>query len=757
MGRIGKSVKRLEDPILLKGQGQFIADINCPNQIYMRVVRSPVAFGKIKYIDTELARNINGVIDIWTGQDLKKIPPIGFRMTVIPGLEPYRQRILSLEWVRYVGEPIAVVFANNQYIAEDAAELVYMEVEEFNPQRSARDVPINFDENNSNHASSFEKKYGDLNNAFIKAENTMKLELKVGRHSGVPLETRGALANYLNHSDEIQLYGAAKVPHFNRSLISEMLNWPINKIHLFEGHVGGGFGVRGELYPEDVLVCKAAMKFKKPVKWIEDRKENLIATNHSRDQFHEIKVAFNNDGYILGFDNEFWCDQGAYIRTHAATVPDLTAAMLPGPYIFPSYRSKANIILTNKTPSGTYRAPGRYEGTFVRERTIDAIALKIKRDPIEVRKINLINKNDFPFDRKIFALGTPVIYDSGDYSGLLEKLLEKINYKQLKAEVLLRKKQGEKVGIGFGYFVEKSGLGPFDDVILSICNDGNIKLITGAASIGQGVETSLAQIISETLGVNYSSVNVIHGQTNQIERGMGAFATRVTVMTGSASYKASLILRKNILNLASEKLQEDPKNLYIEDGIIFSKNNDVRSSISFKELYKLSKDNQDQFTVKTTFETTQMTYPYGMHFAQIKLDKMTANVEIERFLIAYDVGRSINPMLVKGQLVGGAVQGIGGALFEEFLYDENMQPLSTSFVDYLIPTIKEVPEIETLILEKSPSTKNPLGVKGAGEGGITAVGAAIAAAVENAIGKEFCIDQLPISPNIIYEKMFNKN
>ena len=601
--------------------------------------------------------------------------------------------------------------------------------------------------------TTLEKKYGNLDEAFSKAENFLELDFKVGRHSGVPLETRGALANYLLFSDELQLFGAAKVPHNNRNFISEMLNWPIEKIHLFEGHVGGGFGVRGELYPEDVLVCKAAIKFKKPVKWIEDRKESLMATNHSRDQFHKVKVAFNNDGFVLGFDNEFWSDQGAYIRTHAATVPDLTAAMLPGPYVFPSYRSIANIILTNKTPSGTYRAPGRYEGTFVRERTIDAIAKKIDLDPIDVRKINLINKNDFPYDRKIFALGTPVIYDSGDFTELLEKLLEKIDYENLKPLIKKRKEKGESVGIGFGFFVEKSGLGPFDDVILTIDKNGLTKLITGAASLGQGIETSLAQIVSETLGVKYNAIEVVHGQTNQIERGMGAFATRVTVMTGSASYNAALMLRKQILNLASEKLQRKVTDLDIEDGVIYGNNDKISSSVSLKELYKLSPNNIEQFSAQSTFETNQMTYPYGIHFAQIKIDKMTSGIEIERFLIAYDIGKSINPMLVKGQLVGGAAQGIGGALFEEFKYDENMQPLSTSFVDYLIPTINEIPEIETLIFEKNPSTKNPLGVKGAGEGGITAVGSAIAAAVEDAIGEKFCIRQLPISPNVIFKNL----
>ena len=753
MGRIGTSVRRLEDPILLKGKGKFIADLNFPNQIYMRVVRSPLAFGKIIKVHTENAKNIDGVIDVWTGNDLFKIPPIGFRMTVVPGLEPYRQRVLSYDWVRYVGEPIAVVFAENNYIAEDAAEMIFPEIEEHSPQRLSTDKPKNFADNLSNHVTSLEKKYGDIDKAFSKADNFLELNLKVGRHSGVPLETRGALANFVLPSGELQLFGAAKVPHSNRIFISEMLNWPLNKIHLFEGHVGGGFGVRGELYPEDVLVCKAAITFKKPIKWIEDRKENLIATNHSRDQFHKVRVAFDNQGFVLGFDNEFWSDQGAYIRTHAATVPDLTAAMLPGPYIFPSYRSKANIILTNKTPAGTYRAPGRYEGTFVRERTMDAIARKIAKDPIEIRKINLICKNDFPFDRKIFALGTPVIYDSGDFHELLNKLLERIDYKNLKSLILKRKEQGESVGIGFGYFVEKSGLGPFDDVILSIKENGLIQLITGAASVGQGIETSLSQIVSETLGVAYTSIEVIHGQTKQIERGMGAFATRVTVMTGSATLNASLLLKKQILNLASEKLQKKVDDLSIEDGIIFSKDQEMGSSISIEELYKLSPNNLDQFIAKNTFETNQMTYPYGIHFAQVKIDKMTSGIEIERFLIAYDIGKSINPMLVDGQLVGGAAQGIGGALFEEFKYDENMQPLSTSFVDYLIPTIKEIPDIETLVLENSPSTKNPLGVKGAGEGGITAVGSAIAAAIDDAIGKNFCITQLPISPNIIFNNL----
>jgi carbon-monoxide dehydrogenase large subunit len=411
------------------------------------------------------------------------------------------------------------------------------------------------------------------------------------------------------------------VPHYNRQALAAMLGLSLDRIHLHEGHVGGGFGIRGELYPEDVLTCAAALRLGRPVKWIEDRYEHLVAANQSRGSVHRVRAAVDEHGFILGLDDEFWFDQGGYLRTHGVVVTDLTCAMLPGPYIIPAYRSVGHVRLTNKTPCGTYRAPGRFEASFVRERLVDVIADRLGLDPIVVRRRNFIAEAAMPFRREFSALGTDIVYDTGDYAGLLDKFLNRVEWETLRADVVRRGQAGEMVGLGLGFFVEKSGLGPFDDVRITLGGDGTIEVITGAASIGQGVETVLAQICADGFGTGLDRIQIIHGQTS---------------------------------------------------------------------------------------------------------------------------------MLVEGQIVGGAAQGIGASLLEEFVYDASGQPQSVTLADYLMPTIAEIPTNEVSLFEDAPTPLNPLGVKGAGEAGIAAAGAAIAAAVDDALGRTGAVRQLPITPNRLH-------
>ena len=371
---IGASVPRLEDGPLVQGRGLFAADVSFPFQLHMRVVRSTVAHGRIVSIDTAPARTYPGIVAAWTSDGLGALPPIDFRDHRVEALVPYRQPVLARGRVRYVGDPVAVVFADDPYRAEDAAEAVKVEIDELQPVLSADAEPAEFDQGLSTEPMIVEKAYGDLAAAFRSAHAVVSLDLTIGRHSGVPIETRGAIARYDAASDTLELHGAAKVPHRNREQIAKILGRPLNSVHLFEGHVGGGFGVRGELYPEDVLVCLAALRLGRPVKWIEDRHEHFVATNHSRQQHHQVRAAIDAQGRILGLEDEFFHDQGAYVRTHGARVVDLTAGMLPGPYRIPAYRAAGHYRLTNKTPAATYRSPGRYESTFVRERLMDAIA-----------------------------------------------------------------------------------------------------------------------------------------------------------------------------------------------------------------------------------------------------------------------------------------------------------------------------------------------------------------------------------------------
>ena len=736
---IGRSVPRLEDRPLLRGEGRFAADINFAEQWTMRVVRSPVAHGKIESIDAGAALALPGGHAVWTYKDIAHIPPIGFRLTGLASLEPYRQTVLAKDVVRYVGEPVAVVFAEDPYVAEDAAELVELTITQRPALLNAAEPTAEFAPGLTTEPDVVRKSYGNVDAAFRNAHAVVSLDLSVGRHTGVPLETRGAIARL--NGDVLEMHGAAKVPHWNRDRLALMLALDPTQVHLFEGHVGGGFGIRGELYPEDVLVCAAALAFERPIKWIEDRREHLIAANHSRQQRHRIRAAIDADGRILGIDNEFFHDNGAYMRTHAATVPDLAAAMLPGPYRVPAYRAAGHIRLTNKTPCGTYRAPGRYESTFVRERLLDAIAEKIGVDKVEIRRRNLLTKAAMPHALGIDTLGTHIVYDSGDYALLLDKALQLADWDDLQRDAQKRRAAGELAGAGVAMFVEKSGLGPFDDVRITVKESG-IEVVTGNASVGQGIETVVAQVCAEGLGVDYRDITVVHGQTNRIARGMGAFASRVTVMCGEATRQAAAKLRDAILNSAAELMQTEPAALAIRGrGVVRA--DGTGPSMPLASLAGLS--------AEATFQTTHMVYPYGVHIAAVRVDAETGAVAIERYAIAYDIGRAVNPMLVEGQIAGGLAQGVGGALYEEFLYNESGEPLSVTFADYLMPTAREVPTSQILLTEDAPSPLNPLGLKGAGEGGTNPVGAAIASAVDDALQRPGKVTQLPLTPQRVKE------
>jgi aerobic carbon-monoxide dehydrogenase large subunit len=746
---LGRSLPRLEDLPLLIGRGRFVDDINLPGQLHMRIVRSEHAHGDIVSVDAEAARAIPGVVAVWTGEDIRDLPPIDFRDPAAEALKPYRQPVLARGRVRYVGEPVAAVFAERTYLAEDAAALVSLEIEELPPLLAAADDPREFASGLSTEPITLRNSYGDLDAAFTAAAHVIEFDLSIGRHSGVPLETRGALARYDRTRDVLELYGAAKVPHRTRDNLARILGRAPTSVHLKEGHTGGGFGIRGELYPEDVLVSLAAIKFDLPVKWIEDRREHLMAANHSREQRHRVRAAVDAEGRVLALDNEFFHSQGAYVRTHGARVPELTSSMVPGPYRVPAYRSTAHFRLTNKTPAATYRAPGRFEGTFVRERLMDAIAAKLGIDRIEVRRRNMIGADEMPFARAMTALGTDIVYDSGDYTDLLDKALARFGWDAANAECKRRRAKGEAVGLGVTCFVEKTGLGPKDTVRVSVAPSGAVEVLTGGASLGQGFETTMAQICAEALGVDYAKITVVHGQTDLIADGIGAHASRATVVTGSATHVAAESLRAKALEVAAELLQAPLNLLTIADGVIKRTDRDTGPSITLADI--AAKHGQEGLSEEGTYRTDHMTYPYGVHAAQLRIDRDTGEVTIERFLVAYDVGRAVNPMMIEGQIAGGLAQGLGGALYEEFLYADSGAPLSVTFADYLMPTSCEVPSVDVLLTEDAPSPLNPLGIKGAGEAGVTAVGATIASAIDDAIGAPFAVTSLPVTPHAILE------
>jgi aerobic carbon-monoxide dehydrogenase large subunit len=756
---VGRSVTRLEDLPLVTGRGRYAAGISFAHQLHMRVVRSSHAHGRIVAIDASAALSSPGCVAVWTAADVAHIPPIEFRATHIQGLEPYRQPVLARGRVRYVGEPVAVVFAEDAYQAEDAAELVTVEIEELPVILAADEPPGEFEPGRSTEPTVIRKKYGDLEAAFRAAHAVIELDLSIGRHSGVPLETRGAIARYDATRDVLELHGATKRPHPNRDLLARMLGRSPSSVHLYECHIGGGFGVRGEIYPEDVLVCAAALKLGRPVKWIEDRRENLMACNHSRQQRHRIRAAIDAEGHILALDDEFFHDQGAYVRTHGARVADGTAGMLPGPYHIPVCRVVGHYRLTNKTPAATYRAPGRYESTFACERLLDAIAAKIGIDRIEVRRRNLIPKADMPYTRHFDVAASQVVIDSGDYAGLLDKALAQVGWDKLQADIKRRKAAGEAVGAGVAVFLEHSGRGPVDGVRITVDVTGAVEVVTGSASVGQGIETVIAQICADALGVDYKSVRVVHGRTDRIDHGFGAHAARATVMTGSATRIAALKVRAKAIEIAAaDFIEANVDALDVVDGKVVRANQPDGASVTLGRIASaltpaaaIAKGREPGLSADGWFHADHLAYPYGVHVAVVNVDRETGGVKVERYLAAYDVGVAVNPMLVEGQIVGGTVQGLGGALFEEFIYDESGTPLCVTFADYMMPTAREVPDVEFLLSEDAPSPLNPLGLKGAGEGGITPVGATIASAIDDAIGFPGVVTRLPVTPQRLRE------
>jgi carbon-monoxide dehydrogenase large subunit len=762
---IGLSVARLEDAALVRGAGRFVNDIALPGQLHMRIVRSPIAHGRILAIDTSRARALPGVVAVWTHDDVTEIPPVDFRDPSASALLPYRQPLLARGAVRYVGEPMAAVFSTDPYSAEDAAELVTADFAPLPVLLSASGPPGEFAPDQSTEAQVLEHSFGDIRQAFADASLVVELDLDLGRHSAVPMETRGAIGVYEETTDVLRLLGAAKVPHRNRDTLCRMLGRSPAAMHLHESHVGGGFGVRGELYPEDVLVCVAAMRLRRPVKWIEDRREHLMAANHSRQQRHLARIGVDRDGRILGIEDEFFHDQGAYIRTHGARVMARTLWSIPGPYHVGAYRGVGHFRLTNKTPAATYRAPGGFESTFVRERLLDVAANKLGIDPVEFRRRNLVRPTEMPFRRSFQEPGLePLVLDSGDYPGLLEKAMTAIEWPALQQEIARRRHEGEAVGLGVSIFFDESGRGPTDTAKVTVDRNGDVEVLTGGASVGQGFETAMAQVCADALGVDYRRIRVIHGQTDRIAFGIGAHASRATVLTGNAVNVAAGNLRDKIVLLASELLQTPADELEIVSGCVKKRGVRIGPSISLAELAarvpaggataaNSTRPEEPGLSAEGRYDTDTIAFAYGVHAALVRLDRATGGICVERYVVAQEVGRAVNPMLVEGQIMGGCLQGLGGALSEEFVYSETGEPLAVTLADYLVPTARESPDVRIIIAEDAPSPFNPLGLKGAGEGGINGVGAAIAGAVDDALRHPGAMRRLPITPQRLMARL----
>jgi CO/xanthine dehydrogenase Mo-binding subunit len=730
--------------------------------LHATVVRSQYAHALIDEINLRRAASNHGVVLVAAAADVGSVPPIPIRLGSSPSLAPFLQYPLAHACVRYVGEPVALVVATDRYLAEDAAELVTVR---YKPLPTVGDAELALHPTaailhtgaTSNLAARLQELVGEPEVALAAAEVRVRHRFDLQRHTGIPMETRGLLAAYDEGTARLTVWGSTKVPHFNREVLSNLLGISLNRIHFVEVDVGGGFGVRGEFYPEDFLVPWAAMRLNRPVKWVEDRREHFLASNHSRQQVHEIEVGATRDGRLVAVVDRVIVDMGAYLRTHGVTVPALTAAMLPGPYRIPNYRCDVSCVLTNKTPTGTYRSPGRYEGTFVRERMMDLLAETIGVDAVEIRRRNLIPPEEIPYRVGTTTLGHSTVYDVGNYASALDTALRVVGYHDLRTEQSAARAGGRYIGIGVACVLEKSGLGPWEMARVEIDASGSVVVYTGLASLGQGVETILAQICAEVLLVPLGEITVVHGDTDRIPYGNGAFASRGAVAGGGAVLLAARALKEKIIDCAARLHEVSPDDLVLGSGFISVRGVPWRS-LTFRELAAASSPTftlplgiEPGLSATQFFQVPDMTYPYGTHIAVVEVDPDTGRVTILKYAIAYDVGRAINPMLVEGQIAGGLAQGIGGALLEELAYDREGQALSTTFMDYLIPTTMEMAQQLTItILEETPSPHNPLGAKGAGEGGTAGAGAAIASAVSDALrplGGE--ARALPLSPDRI--------
>jgi len=750
---VGRDLRRFEDERFVQGRGRYVDDIHPPGSLHAAVLRSPYAHARITGIDTRAAAGLSGVAGVFTFADLGRCAkPIPVRLCPDPALEHFLQYPLAREHVRYAGEPVALVVAESRARAEDALAAIEVDYDPLAVAADARAPPPAslFEGAADNVAAHFVEAFGDIEAAFRECDRVVRTHFRVARHTAVPLETRGLVARRDPASDRLQVWGPTKVTHFNRAVLAGLLELPEERLQLIAPDVGGGFGVRGEFYPEDLLVPLAAWRLRRPVKWVEDRLEHLVATNHSREQHYELALALRADGTFLGLRVRLTNDMGAYLRTHGIIVPGLSAGMLPGPYRWPSYRCEVRCVLTNKTPTGTYRAPGRFEANAARERIVDLAARELGLDPVAIRAKNLITPDAFPYRVGTHILGEEVVYDSGDYPYALERAAALSGWGTRRRSAA----RGRfREGLGVAAFVEKTGTGPFEGARASVDAGGRVRIGTGAASVGQGLETSLAQIAADALGVDPARVEVRHGDTDLIERGVGSFASRTTVMAGSAVHEACRALRAEVLDLGARALNVAPGELaFTGDGV---RAGDGRGCGLGELLARSAAAGNgtapEWLEVVRYFETQRMTYAHGVAVAEVRVDTRTGKVTPRHIWVVYDVGTAINPRLVATQVEGGVAQGVGGALLEAFHYDEEGQLLTGSLMEYLLPLTSDVPPITQERLERSPSPLNPLGVKGAGEVGVAGVGGAIANAVADALGAAGAhVCALPITPEHVW-------
>src|SRR5262252_2837736 len=747
---VGSPIERLEDLRFLRGRGQYVDDLARKDMLHAAILRSSVAHGRIRSIAVAAARALPGVHSVITAKDIgNRVPRVPMRLQPLPDFEPFGQPVIAETKVRYVGEALAVVLADSPGIAEDALGLIEVEIEPLpavaDRQASAQDASLLFEDKGTNLAIKFRAVRGDAAAAFADAPYVRCESFRTQRHMALPLEPRGLLAEWDAARGRLTLSGGAKVLFFNRRSLAKQMGLPESAIEIVENDVGGGFGARGEFYPEDFLIPFAAQHTGRPVKWTEDRREHLMCMNHAREAECDVEIACRRDGTILGLRGHAYVDVGAYLRTNGAVGARNVAQFMSGPYRIPHIDIDVALLLTNKTPVGTYRGPGRFETDFFRERLLDMVAQDLGLDRVAFRRRNLVSQQEMPYQiATITPFESKDEFDSGDYHATLDRCLDEIKWTET-SKLAGKLIDGRYHGVAVGCFIEGGAAGPKESARIVLEPDGLYSVYVGSSAIGQGLETAFAQIAADALEVTIDRIRgVFHGSTSYVGDGYGAYHSRSVVMGGSAMLDAAKNLREAIRAQAAQRLRCQPSEVEIVEG-----SKAVGPGGKSIALNGLSSDG---ISAEGAFLNKKHTYTYGAHAAHVAVDAKLGHVELVDYVVVEDCGRVINPLTVHGQAIGSVVQGLGGAMMEHLIYDQEGQLLTGSLADYLIPTASDFPNIRAVVLENHPSPINPLGAKGAGEGGIIAAGGVMANAVANALsGFGAQPRELPLTPTRIWE------
>ena len=770
---VGRSLPRREDRRLLTGRGQFIADLDLPHMAHAVFIRSPVPHARIVSVDLSRAAASPGVICALSGIELARLlPPVPDTQLSLPSkwarevehkfINP-QQPLLANDKVRHVGEAFAVIVAESRYLAEDAAQLVSFELDPLpavvDPEAAlGPGAPIIHDKFRSNLIGGFTIAKGDADAALARAPHKLSRRFYHHRYAAMPMECRGVVGAHDARTDSVSIWSSTQVVHWVRREAAAVLGLPEARVRCVALDVGGGFGVKGHVYPEDLLIPFLARRLGRPVQWLEDRREHLMCSCHSRDQIHDVEVAFDDEGRILALRDRFIVDCGAWNPIGVGVVYN-TAVHIPGPYKIDNLAISARVAATNKVPNAPYRGAGRPEAALAMERMMDLVAAELGLEPADVRLKNMIGPQEMPYKAGIpYRDGEPIVYDSGDYPSALRSAIAAIGgMPGFRARQRAAREEGRHLGVGIGCYVEGTGVGPFESAVVRIDPSGKLYLSSGACPQGQGMETIFSQVMADTWAVNPQDVVTTFADTSAVAIGFGTIASRSTVTLSAAIHGASERLREKVFAIGANLLECSTSDLELRKGAVGIVGV-PGAELPLAKIAQAARPGWDHGRPQGIdagleetyyYEPPTVTWTYAVHLAVVDVDIETGRASIEKYVVAHDCGVVVNPMLVEGQIVGGAAQGIGGALFEEFTYDRQGQLLAGSLADYILPTACEIPSIE-LIHRHSPSPLNPLGVKGVGEGGAIAPPVALANAICDALAPfKIELNRLPLKPEQI--------